>query len=130
MPLTRIAAPRHLPDALVKALAAAVQDALVRTCQVPPNDLFQLIQRFDTGDMVMDESFGGVWRSDGACIVEITFLQGRTDTQKRELFRHIAAGAVVAGVRADDVMVALTENGPGDWSLGRGRSYADHTEHG
>ncbi len=128
MPLTKISAPRHLAYAKVKALADAVHDGLVQTCLVPPKDLFQIIARFDSEEMILDPTFGGVSRSQEACIVEITFLSGRTDEQKRNLFRHIAEKAVTAGFRPDDVMVALTENTRMDWSLGHGVAYADHVK--
>jgi hypothetical protein len=126
MPLTKISAPKHLAFSKVKALADAVQDGLVKTCNVPPNDLFQLITRFEEEAMVLDRNFGNVDRSADACIAEITFLMGRTDEQKRRLFRHVAARAVEAGFRADDIMIALTENSKMDWSLGLGVAYADH----
>jgi len=125
MPLTKISAPKHLPSSMVKALAEAVQDGLVKTCNVPPNDLFQLISRFEAEEIVLDPHFGGVSRSSSACIAEIVFLIGRTDDQKRALFRHISARAVQAGFRADDIMVALVENSRMDWSLGHGVAYAD-----
>lgn len=115
---------------MVKALAEAVQDALVKTCNVPPNDLFQLISRFEHDEIILDPSFGGVNRSRDACIAEITFLRGRTDEQKRQLFRHIVEQAVAAGFRADDIMIALTENSHADWSLGLGVAYADHVRDG
>ena len=128
MPLTRISAPRHLPHAQVKALADAAQEALVSTCNVPPKDLFQLLARFDAQEMILDPSFGGVSRSQDACIVEITFLQGRTDDQKRALYQRLTALAVEAGFRPDDVMIALVENTRMDWSLGHGVAYADHVQ--
>jgi len=128
MPLTRISAPRHLPHTQVKALADAAQEALVSACNVPPNDLFQLLARFDAGEMILDSTFGGVSRSLDACIVEITFLQGRTDEQKRQLFKRLTQGAVEAGFRPDDVMIALVENTRMDWSLGHGVAYADHVQ--
>ncbi len=126
MPLTKISAPKHLPFSKLKALAEAVQEGLVKTCHVPPNDLFQLITRFEIDDMVMDPHFGGVNRSRDACIAEIVFLAGRTDDQKRALFRHIADKAAQAGFQSDDIMVALVENSRMDWSLGHGMAYADH----
>jgi Tautomerase enzyme len=128
MPLTKISAPGHLAYAKVKALADAVQDGLVQTCQVPPKDLFQVIARFESEEMILDPTFGGVSRSQDACIAEITFLSGRTDEQKRSLFKHIAEKAIAAGFRPDDVMVALTENSRMDWSLGHGVAYADHVK--
>lgn len=126
MPLTKISAPRHLASSQIRALADAVQDGLVTTCHVPTNDLFQLITRFEVGDMIIDPHFGGVQRSNDACIVEIVFLAGRTDEQKRALFRYIADRAVQAGWRSDDIMIALIENSRMDWSLGHGVAYADH----
>lgn len=92
----------------------------------PPNDLFQVLMRFDVEEIILDPTFGGVNRSRDACIVEITFLQGRTDDQKRRLFSKINAHAVKAEFRADDVIIALTENSRIDWSLGHGVAYADH----
>ena len=126
MPLTKISAPRHLSSNQVQVLAAAVQDGLVKTCNVPLNDLFQLISRFYSEESILDPHFGGVNRSNDACIAEIVFLTGRTDDQKRALFRHISDRAVQAGFRADDIMVALVENSRMDWSLGHGIAYADY----
>ena len=129
MPLIKVYAPEHLALTKVKALADAVQAGLVETCNVPANDLFQLISRFGAGTMVLDPSFGGVNRSADACIAEITFLVGRTDEQKRRLFRHVSDLATKAGFRRDDVMITLTENAKMDWSLGFGLAYADHANH-
>ncbi len=126
MPLTKIAAPRHLSVSQIKALAEAVQDGLVKTCKVPPADLFQLISRFEPDEIILDPHFGGVSRSRDACVVEIVFLAGRTDDQKRALFRHVAERAAAAGFRGDDIMIALVENTRLDWSLGHGVAYADH----
>lgn len=125
MPLT-ISAPKHLDFSKVKALADAVQGGLVQTCNVSPKDLFQLITRFKSEEMILDRTFGNVNRSRDACIAEITFLRGRTDDQKQSLFKYIAGQAVAAGFRADDVMIALTENSQMDWSLGLGIAYSDH----
>ena len=125
MPLTRINVPGHLDMAKVRALARGVQRALVQTCNVPPDDLFQLVVRLDTEQMILDPHFGGVERTADACVIEIMFLHGRTDDQKRALFRCIAQNSQAAGVRQDDVVVALSENSRCDWSLGRGLAYAD-----
>jgi len=125
MPLTKISAPKHLDFIKVKALADAVQGGLEQTCNVPPKYLFLLISRFESEEMILDPTFGNVNRSRDACIAEITFLRGRTDDQKQSLFKYIDGQAVAAGFRADDVMIALTENSHMDWSLGLGITYAD-----
>lgn len=123
MPLTKLHVPDHLNPATVRALAQAVQASLVRHCGVPADDCFQIVHRLPAGSLHLDPQFPGVQRSADACIVEIAFLQGRSDDQKRALFHGIAEGA--HGLRPDDVFVALLENTRMDWSLGRGQAYAD-----
>ena len=125
MPLIRLTAPDHLPHALVQQLAHAVHHAMVTTCDVPVADRFILLNRVPEGQWMADPHFGGVVRSRHACLAEILFLQGRTADQKRRLFLAAAHGASAAGLRPDDLMVALTENTAMDWSLGGGAAYAD-----
>lgn len=125
MPLTKISVPKRLPITQAKALANAVQDALIKTCNVPEDDLFQLISRFESDEMILHPHFGGVTRSSDACVVEIVYLAGRNDDQKRALFAQIAQAAARAGFSVDDVMVTLIENTRMDWSLGQGLAYAD-----
>ena len=127
MPLTRLSVPKHLTAIQVKALADAVQTGLVSTCNVPVDDRFQLITRFDVDDMILNPTFGGMQRSPNACVVEVTFLEGRTPDQKRALYRCVADQAVAAGFAADDIMIALVENAAIDWTLGRGLAFGGHT---
>ena len=126
MPLARISVPAHMPAEKVAALTNAVQAALVSACDVPENERFQLVSRFAEPDMIIDPTFPNVRRTADASIVEITLLAGRTDDKKRALYKSIVAGAVAGGFRPDDVMVALVENTPIDWSLGRGEAFATH----
>ena len=130
MPLSRISVPQHLALSQVRALAAAVQTGLVDTCKVPSDDCFQLINRFAADDMMLNPTFGGMARTNDASIVEITLLQGRSDDQKRALYRCVTDLAVVAGFKADDIMMALTENATIDWTLGRGQSFEGHKQPG
>jgi hypothetical protein len=129
MPLVRMSVPETLAKEKVRALADAVHAALVTTCAVPLADRFQLITRFPADAMILDPTFPNVARGPEASIVEITFLSGRRDNTKRALYADIAHRAKAAGFRGDDVMVALTENHPIDWSLGLGVSYAQASAH-
>ena len=126
MPLTKISVPQYLAASRVRALADAVQTGLVSTCNVPSDDCFQLINRFAADDMVLNPTFGGMARTNDASVVEITLLQGRSDDQKRALYRCVTDLAVVAGFKADDIMMALTENAAIDWTLGQGQSFQGH----
>ena len=125
MPLARISVPSCLSAEKVRALADAVHEGLVEACGIPPNERFQVISAYAPEMMFVDPTFPNVARSPEASIVEILFLAGRTIEQKKHLFRRIADRAVSAGFHEDDIMVALTENTPTDWSLGRGLAYGD-----
>jgi hypothetical protein len=125
MPLTRLSVPAHLSVQQVRGLADAVHDALVECCDVPQGDRFQLVSRFERDHMILDPTFGDVQRTADACVIEITFLSGRTDAQKRRLYRNLAARSVGIGLAQDDLVVGLVENGAIDWSLGKGRAYID-----
>ncbi|MEH2626290.1 hypothetical protein V1292_004345 [Bradyrhizobium sp. AZCC 1719] len=126
MPLARISVPAHLAPARIRALADAVHEGLVETCGVPPKDRFQLVSTYAHEMMFIDPTFPDVARTVDASIIEILFLAGRTIDQKKNLFRRIVDRAIGAGFSADDIMIALTENAPVDWSLGRGLAFGDH----
>ena len=125
MPLTRISVPDHLSAQQVRGLADAVHDALVKCCDVPQGDRFQLVSHFERDHFILDPTFGDVQRTADACVIEITFLSGRTDDQKRRLYRDLATRAAGIGLAQDDLVVGLVENRAIDWSLGKGRAYID-----
>ena len=129
MPLARISVPTHLSAERVQALADAVHGGLVATCNVPVDDHFQLITRFAPDAMIINPTFPDVHRTADASIVEIHFLRGRTDAQKAALYRHVADAAMRGGFAGDDIFIALVENGPMDWSMGRGEPFsASHVQ--
>jgi hypothetical protein len=123
MPLIRLYVPSHLSTDRIDHLANAVHSGLVSTCGVPENDRFVLVLTQPPGSMFIDPHFGQVSRSNDASVVEITFLAGRSDEQKRRLYQWVSTRAEAKGWRPDDIMVALTENQHIDWSLGRGLAF-------
>ena len=60
-------------------------------------------------------------RGAGFLSVQVFFRRGRSDDLKRALYAAIARNlARDAGIRPEDVLIVLTENGPIDWSFGGG----------
>lgn len=99
-------------------------------CDVPPDDRFQLISRFQPDAMLLNPTFPNVSRSSGACVVKITFLRRRSEEQKHALYARVVANAASSGFAPDDIMITSTENSPNDWSLGRGQAYSAHSDAG
>ncbi|GAA2986504.1 tautomerase family protein [Streptosporangium longisporum] len=121
MPLVRIDALRADRDRL-EALGRAVHDALVQTIEIPPGDLFQILNGHDgpTGMLRYGDHLGP-HRDDGVVIVTITMRSGRTPDRKRALYRRIAELAQeYAGTEPRNMVVVLNENEPVDWSFSDG----------
>lgn len=121
MPIVRLDIPEGWTDGRARALADAVHAALVAEIGIPVADRFQIIHRHRAADVIWDRHHPNLDRGADAVLVSITFRVGRDDAMKRALYRAIASQAGSrAGIRADDVMVVITQNSSPDWSFGGG----------
>lgn len=122
MPIVRISLTETtLEDA--QRIGRCVYQAMRETIGIPEGDNFQVISQHAPGQIVYDPSFMGIERSDGFMTIEITLARGRTPEVKQSLYAKIVE--LLSGecdVRPQDVMIALHEVGPGDFSLGEGRA--------
>lgn len=122
MPLVRIdLTAGHSPEARA-ALGDAVHRALVATFNVPEADRFQVISEHPAGHgLVITPAFQGVDHRPQAMFIQITAAAGRSNDTKRALYRAIADNVVATGaLRAEDVIINITEVGRVDWSFGNG----------
>ena len=126
MPLARISLKQEATPAHRRAVADAVQEALVTALGVPREDRFQIITSH-ADDLIYDDGFLGITRTDGIVIVQIYLSTGRPLAMKKALYGAVAdALAARAGVRPQDVFINLVETGPENWSFGNGLAqYAD-----
>lgn len=123
MPLVRIDAPAALPSERLRAVADAVHAALVAHMNVPEADRFQIITRHEPRHLLIDPHYPSVERTAEALVVSVALRAGRTDERKQAFYRAAVAGAAEhAGIKPDDIMIALSENTPMDWSFGRGEA--------
>src|SRR3954464_12068438 len=96
---------------------------MTETIDVPADDLFQVITEHEPGDLRYDPGYLGVQRDDGIVSVHMTMKSGRTEGQKRALYRRITELlAERASVRPGNVLVVLSENELADWSFGEGQA--------
>ncbi len=124
MPVVRIDAPEALSAARLRGVADAVHEALVAAMDVPPNDRFQIINRHAPERLLIDPAYPGVSRSGEAVIVAVALRAGRSEAQKRAFYKAVVAGAAAkAGMKPDDLLIALSENALIDWSFGRGEVF-------
>ncbi|MEU7426128.1 tautomerase family protein [Streptomyces sp. NPDC040750] len=108
--------------ARLDALGQAVQDALVETLGVPPEDRFQVLTGHDgvTSTLRYDD-YPGVRRDDSLVFVAVTMRAGRDADVKRAMYRRIAETVYErTGTEPRNVFVTVTENTSADWSFGHG----------
>lgn len=121
MPLVRIDLRRGKPPAYRAALRDGIHRALVATFEVPVHDRFAIVTEHDHENFDVDRSYLGIERGDDAVIVVIAVSRTRGVAQKKALYAAIAHNLAEApGLRPQDIVVILTENGREDWSFGDG----------
>jgi phenylpyruvate tautomerase PptA (4-oxalocrotonate tautomerase family) len=121
MPLVRVNLSKGRSPEAKDAIASAIQSALVGSLGVPEDDRYLLFDEFDAEDFRHTYGYLGLAYTDQLLIIEITFLVGRDDEQKKSLLAAINRNLVAAGVvRGDDVFVLITEIGRANVSFGRG----------
>lgn len=123
MPLVRITLRKGKSAEFLRDASNAIHDALVATANVPADDRFHILEEVADGHLIAHPSYGGVSRSDGLVVVQITLNAGRTVEVKRALYADIAKRLQEAvDVRPDDVLVSLVEVTKENWSFGGGRA--------
>jgi hypothetical protein len=110
-----------------KVIGDSVQRALIDALHVPDGDRFQIINCHDDEDIIYDDSFLGIQRSDGLVLIQITLAEGRDITTKKHLYSAIASRLTdECGVRTEDVFVTLHETTTANFSFGNGMAqFAD-----
>ena len=121
MPLVRITLRKGRTPEFLRDASNAIHEALVATANVPADDRFHIIEEVDHNNLVAHPSYGGVERSEGLVVIQITLNAGRTVEVKRALYAEIARRLQEAvDVRPDDVLVSLVEVTKENWSFGKG----------
>jgi 4-oxalocrotonate tautomerase len=121
MPMTQIFLRSGRPSTYRRALADGIQKALTDAIHVPAEERFQIVTELNSENLIFDPAFRNVSRSQDFMIILITLKSGRSDALKQLLYQTIVRElARNPGVRTEDVMIVLRENGAADWSFGNG----------
>ena len=123
MPLVRISLREGTTPEYRKAIAEGVHQAMVEAMAVPAKDRFQVISEYKAGDLIYDEDYLDVKRSDKIVFVQVTLSTGRKPGQKRALFKRMAELlAKSPGLRPEDLLINLAEVSWENWSFGNGEA--------
>jgi phenylpyruvate tautomerase PptA (4-oxalocrotonate tautomerase family) len=124
MPLVKIHVTKGRYDqARITKVSGAVQDALVNTLRVPPEDFYQLIFELPKNRFLHTPSFVGMHYTDDLMVLDVTFIQGRPKETRLALLKDINTRvAAAAGVSPDDIMITLYELPGENVSFGQGEA--------
>jgi 4-oxalocrotonate tautomerase len=123
MPLARIDLADGKPAEFRRAVGEIVYDAMIAELKAPKDDRFQVIAEHRGGNLVADENYLGIRRTQDCIIIQLFLLAGRTVEQKRGFYKAVANGLRDRlGHRPEDVFIGLVEVSRENWSFGNGEA--------
>jgi len=121
MPLVRISLLKGKSKDYIRALSDSVHEALIEAYGIPSADRFQLIHQHEPEELVYDENYLDIRRSDDIVIVHIVAGNWRDTATKKSLYKAIAQRlSRKPGLRPEDVQIILSSNERDEWSFGNG----------
>jgi hypothetical protein len=118
VPLIQIDLDRDLYDSLGERLSEAVHQAQIDALGIPADDRFQVFTPHAAGELKFDAGYNGVDRQ-RLVLVRITMVHMYSVSTKQGLYKAIVERFAEVGVRPEDVLIAVVENGFEDWYAGR-----------
>ncbi|HKU11140.1 MAG TPA: tautomerase family protein [Sinomonas sp.] len=118
MPLIQVDLDRGLYDASHDAIGEAIHDAQIEALGIPSDDRFQVFRPHDHGELKFDPGYNAVDRR-SLLLIQVTAVHMYPVAVKRKFFETVVAKLAPLGVRAEDVLISLVENGFEDWYAGK-----------
>jgi len=118
MPLVRIDLDESRSTEQREAISSGIHEAMISAFGIPAGDRFQIITPHPTAELVFDPTFLDVERT-SAIFIQIILVQRQTKEAKLAFYADVSARLAAAGVRKEDLFIALVENQPEDWTAGQ-----------
>jgi len=113
MPLVRIDMHTPLAD-LRPQMSEAINSALADGWGMPADDLFQIFQLHEEGDLFYSRTFPEADRTD-IVFISILVYNGYSPEVKQRGAGLIVDRLAALGIKRDNILISLYENGDGDW---------------
>ena len=118
MPNIQIDLDRDLFDAHGDELSAAIHQAQIDALEIPADDLFQVFTPHGPGELRFDPGYNGVDRR-SLVLMRVTMVHMYSVATKQRFFASVAKRFAEVGVRSEDLLISVVENGFEDWYAGR-----------
>ncbi|XVV14919.1 tautomerase family protein [Actinoplanes sp. CA-131856] len=118
MPLIQIHLDREVFDKSHEAIGDAVHEAQIAALGIPADDRFQIFQPHGAGELKFDAGYNGVDRRQ-LLVIRVIAVHMYPVATKRAFFEAVVERLAPIGIRGEDVLISLTENGFEDWYAGK-----------
>jgi hypothetical protein len=118
VPLIQVDLDRDLFESSGERLSSAVHQAQLDALDIPADDLFQVFTPHGPGELRFDPTYNGVDRQ-RLVLLRITMVHMYSVATKQKLYRAVVERLGEVGVRAEDILISVVENGFEDWYAGR-----------
>lgn len=118
MPLIQVDLDAALYESAGDAIGEAVHQAQIEALGIPADDRFQVFRPHAKGELKFDPQYNGVDRRN-LLLIRVTAVHMYPVAAKRRFFEAVVAKLGPLGVRSEDVLIALVENGFEDWYAGK-----------
>lgn len=112
MPLVNISVLKGKSAAYKKAVADAVNSAVIETMGFPADDRYQIIHEHEPADLQLQE------RAGDRVMMYLIMRAGREDSAKQAFYARVVEKlAADPGIDPANVMISIVENRDIDWSF-------------
>lgn len=118
MPLIQVDLDAELYGRANQAIGAAIHEAQIEALGIPADDRFQVFRPHAAGELKFDPGYNGVDRRN-LVLIQVTAVHLYPVAVKRRFFEAVAAKLAPLGIRSEDVLISLVENGFEDWYAGK-----------
>ena len=118
MPLIQVDLEAELYARTGDAIGEAVHQAQIEALGIPSDDRFQVFRAHAAGELKFDPGYNGVDRQN-LVLIQVTAVHMYPVAVKRRFFEAVVAKLAPLGIRSEDVLISLVENGFEDWYAGK-----------
>ena len=118
MPLIHVHLSRDTFERSHEDIGNAIHDAQIAALGIPADDRFQIFQPHEAGELKFDPGYNGVDRQN-LLVIQVTAVHMYDPGTKQKFFRTVVEKLEPLGIRPEDVLISLTENGFEDWYAGK-----------
>jgi len=118
MPLIHVDLERELFETSHAEIGDAIHDAQIEALGIPADDRFQVFCPHGADELKFDPGYNDVDRR-SMLHIRVTAVHMYPVAVKRRFFETVVAKLAPLGIRPEDVLISLVENGFEDWYAGR-----------